>query len=155
MSQLIVTKPEKINRIFLETLKRYNKNAIVVLDSKPFMILRKDLSKCRTKTRECVFIDTVEGVENEEAIYIPSSNLTALSIAINQALQPLGKAMVIFNSIASLTVNNSPEVLIRFFSFILSKSKDWGSEVVIIVSAEDDQKVVSMLKQFVDEVKTR
>lgn len=155
MSKLILTRSEKVTQAFLNSVKNTKTNVVAVLSSKPYMLLRNNLAKS-CKGKECVFIDTVEKIDSDEVIYIPSSNLTALSIAINQALQPMGKCIVIFDSFASLSINNSPDVLIKFFSFVLRKSKDWNSEMILVASEEGaDPKLISMIKQFVDKVEKK
>jgi hypothetical protein len=156
MIKLIVGKPEKMDRIYNESLKKSGKNIISILSSKPYYSIKQQLEKsCLNK--KCLFLDTVAESQGEDVIYLPAENLTALSIAINQAQQPFnGKVTIIFDSITNLSIKNDLSTLIKFFVFILSRVRDWGIDLVIITPSEGlDEKLISIIKQSADKIEKK
>lgn len=156
MIKLILTKPEKVNKVFLENLHKVKGGTLGVLSSKPFYSSKKEFETgCKNKT--CLFIDTVSESKGENVIYIDASNLTGLSIAINQGIQGLGKnPSIVFDSLSNLSIRNNPEVLIKFISFILKKSLDWKSNLILILPDESsNEKLISVIKQAADKVEKK
>jgi hypothetical protein len=90
-------------------------------------------------------------------VYVPASNLTAISIAINQAQQSFnGKVSVIFDSVSGLGMNNDQAILMKFLLFLIRKSRDWGAELILILPEDAlEKKYVELLKQSCDEVKKK
>ena len=142
--------------LFLENLKKSKGNVLGVLCSKPYFSIETELNKS-CKGKECFFIDTVSESKGENILFVDPSNLTGLSIAINQSLQSLGgKTFIIFDSLTNLSIRNDPEILAKFMMFILTKSKDWKSEVIVILSEGSlNERLVSIIKQTADKVEIK
>lgn len=157
MIKLVLSKPEKMDLSLGYSVKKAGKNAIVVLSSKPFYSMKEKLdSACKGKS--CLFLDTIsESGATDQMVYVPGENLTALSIAINQAQQSFnGKVTVVFDSITNLSIKNDVSMLIKFFSFILFRARDWGVDLVFVLPQEGvDEKLLSVLKQSADKVERR
>ena len=153
MIRLILTKPENLHKGFMQSLKKSGKNSIVILSSKPYYLIKDQLKKACTK-KKCLFFDTLSQSSEEDVLYLPAENLTALSIAINQAQQSFsGKVTIIFDSITNLSIKNDVSILIKFFSFILYRTKDWDVDLVFVLSEEGiDEKLLSIIKQSADKV---
>lgn len=157
MIKLLLTKPDKLSKAFLSTVKGSGKNNILVLASKPYYLIKSEVNKA-CSGKECLFLDTVAKSDSEEVVYLPAENLTALSIAINQAQQSFagGKVTVIFDSITNLFIKNDISTLIKFFSFILSRSQDWKIDLVFVLPEEGmDEKLLSIIKQSADKVERK
>lgn len=156
MITVILTKPEKMNKLFVERIKKSKGDVVGVLSSKPYFSVESEL-KNSCKSKQCLFIDTVSESKGENVIYIDPSNLTGLSIAINQALQGLGKKTnIIFDSVSNLSIRNNQEVLSKFLMFIMSKSRDWKAEVILVLPEDDsNSKIVSVAKQAADKIEVK
>lgn len=157
MIKLILTKPEHLSKSFLDTLKKSGKNTIAILSSKPFYLVKEQVTKaCIGK--QCLFFDTLAKTNEENVVFLPGENLTALSIAINQAQQSFsgGKVTVIFDSITNLLIKNDINTLIKFFSFILSRTEDWHLDLIFVLPEEGlDAKLLSIIKQSADKVEKK
>jgi hypothetical protein len=156
MVKLILADGEKIKNVFLDEIKHSGKNVVGVLSSKSFAVYKSSLDKaCHNKN--CFFVDTVTEEDGENVVYIPSSNLTAISIAVNQAQQSFsGKTSIIFDSISGLTVSNEQGVLIKFLLFLINKSRDWKADLILILPEDAlEKKYLELLKQSSDEVKKK
>jgi archaellum biogenesis ATPase FlaH len=156
MIKLLLTKPDHLSKAFLSTVKSSGKNNILVLASKPYYLIKSEVNKA-CSGKECLFLDTVAKSDDESVVYLPAENLTALSIAINQAQQSFsGKVTVIFDSITNLFIKNDISTLTKFFSFILSRSQDWKIDLVFVVPEEGmDEKLLSIIKQSADKVERK
>ncbi len=153
MIKLIVTKSEKVQDLFVSSVKKFSKmSGVCVLVAKPYSAVADKL-----KSSSIIFIDTLAESEEENVIYVPPSNLTALSIAVNQALQSFeGKKFLVFDSFATLTVRNPPKVVSKFALFLLERVRTWDVEAVIIVTKEaTDAELLAVLKQSVDKVEEK
>jgi homospermidine synthase len=154
MVELLITDGENVKKQFLKTMGSSGKNLIAILSSKSYSVYKNDFNKVCTG-KNCLFIDTVMEEKDGDVIFIPPTNLTALSIAINQAQQSFsGKVSIIFDSVSGLSVANNPQILIKFLLFIINKSRDWGSNVFIIVARDALPKdLLELLKQSTDNVR--
>jgi hypothetical protein len=157
MIKLFITPAEKASTLFLSLVKNSSmKNTLCVLSSKSLLLIEKKV-KDACKGKECFFIDTVSENKKQNTIYIPPANLTALSIAINQTQQSFkDKSTIIFDSISGLAVRNNPNTLIKFLLFLIKKSTDWGSDLILILPEKtmpDD--FVATLSSSVDKVEKR
>ncbi|VVB81715.1 Uncharacterised protein [uncultured archaeon] len=152
MIKLIVTKSEKMQGLFLSSVKKFKSSGVCVLVAKPYSAVKSSL-----KSSRIFFIDTLAESSEENVIHVPPSNLTALSIAINQALQSLeGKKFLAFDSFSTLTVRNPPKVVSKFALFLLERIRSWDVDTVIIVSKEStDAELLAILKQSVDKVEEK
>lgn len=156
MITVLLTKPEKMDKLFIERIKKTKGGVLGVLSSKPYFSFENELKKS-CKNKQCIFIDTVSESKGANVIFIDPSNLTGLSIAINQALQGLsGKTNIIFDSVSNLSIRNNPEVLSKFLMFVITRSRNWKAEVTLIISEDSyNAQVVSVIKQSADKVEVR
>jgi len=154
--RLILTKGENVNKRLIETMKKLNKNLIVILSARSYSSLEKDLTPTCNK-KECFFLDTVSPkANNKNVVYVAPGNLTGLSIAINQAQQPFQKKVcVIFDSFSSLMLQNDIQTLTKFVSFIITRAQDWAIDLVFILPNEKDNSLISMLKQSADKIEVK
>jgi archaellum biogenesis ATPase FlaH len=156
MIKLLITNSEKASTLFVNEMKASKRDTLGVLSSKSLVILEAKIKPaCKGKT--CFFIDTINEEEKENAIYIPQANLTALSIAINQAQQSFnGKSTIIFDSISGLAVRNDPKTLIKFFLFLIKKSSDWNADITFILSEKTmPEDFIAVLSSSVDKVERK
>ncbi len=157
MIKLILTKPENLNKNFIESIRKSGKDVIGVLCSKPYYLLKEQLKKVGAN-KKYLFLDTISPNTAEKNVFsMPGENLTALSIAINQSQQSFGgKVTILFDSITSLVIKNDPNTLIKFFSFIFSRVSDWKVDLVLIMPKEGvDGNLLSLITQSADKVVTK
>lgn len=156
MIKLILSKPGNIDKDFISSMKGLKNNIISILSSKPYSMINEKVNKV-CKSKSCLFLDTVADSNLDEVVYLPAENLTALSIAINQAQQSfVGKVTLVFDTVTNLSVKNDTSTLIKFFSFILSRSRDWGADLVFILPSEGvDEKLMSIIKQSSDKIERK
>jgi hypothetical protein len=156
MIKLLITPPNKANDLFLSTVKASKMNTLCVLSSKSLILLgTKMKNACAGK--KCFFIDTINEAEKTDTIHIAPENLTALSIAINQAQQSFSdKPTIVFDSISGLAVRNDPKVLIKFLLFLIKKSSEWGSNITFILPEKTmPEDFVAVLSSSVDKVEKK
>jgi len=157
MIKLLITPSEKASSSFLNAVKNSSrKNTLCVLCSKSLLLIEtKVKDACKGKT--CSFIDTVSESKEQNVVYIPPANLTALSIAINQTQQSFkDKSTIIFDSISGLAVRNNPNTLIKFLLFLIKKSTDWGSDLILILPEKTmPEDFIATLSSSVDKVEKR
>lgn len=157
MIKLILTKPEHLNKNYIEAIKKSGEDVISVLCLKPYYLLKEQLKKAGAN-KEYLFLDTVSpNTAEKNVLSLPAENLTALSIAINQAQQSFGgKVTIVFDSITSLLIKNDPNTLIKFFSFIFSRAADWKVDLVLVMPKEGvDSNILSLITQSADKVVTK
>lgn len=156
MIKLVLSKSEKLDSSFVDSIRKSGSNVIAVLSLKPYYQLKQKINPA-CKNKKCLFFDTISKPLDSEVIYLPGENLTALSIAINQAQQSFnGKVTVLFDSITSLSIKNDVSTLIKFFSFLFYKSRDWNSDLVLVLPNEGvDESLLSIIKQSADKIQKR
>lgn len=156
MIKLVLSKPENVDKDFFSSVQMLKGNTITVLSSKPYSLIVDKIGKI-CKGKSCLFLDTVSDSNLDQVVYLPAENLTALSIAINQAQQSFtGKVTVVFDTITNLSIKNDVSTLIKFFSFILSRSHEWGIDLVFILPREGvDEKLLSIIKQSSDKIERK
>ncbi|VVB80279.1 Uncharacterised protein [uncultured archaeon] len=156
MIKLVLSRPEKLEKNFIESLKKSADNTVLVLSSKPYDLLKDDLVKV-SKGRHFLFIDTIDKPSENGVIYLSGENLTSLSIAINQSQQSFtGKVTILFDSITNLAIRNNLDVLVKFFSFILYRSHEWDVDLVFVLpKGSTDEKLVALIKQSADKIEVR
>lgn len=156
MIKLILCKPEKLEQSFILLVRSLKNSGIIVLASKPHHLVGNKIERA-CGVHSCLFLDTISESDSEKVIYLPAENLTALSIAINQAQQSFsGKVTVVFDSITNLSIKNDVSVLMKFFSFLLTRVREWGVDLVLVLPREGiDEGLLSIIKQSADKIEKR
>ena len=138
------------------------KNIIYVTTNKPYKYLVNLLNEEKIKTENIMFIDCiskqVSGSEDssEKCVFIDSpQNVTGLSIALNQVITQWGEeSTIIFDSLSTLFIYNSEEIIGRFSNFIINKMQlNNISSVFFVLESDMDKKIMSVISSFVDEVR--
>jgi len=156
MIKLILSKSENLDKNFFGVISSLKGNIISVLSSKPYSIVKEKTNKI-CKSKQCLFLDTVADSNYKDVVYLPAENLTSISIAINQAQQSFkGKATIVFDTITNLAIKNDSSILIKFFSFILSRSHEWSADLIFILPNEGvDENLMSLIKQSSDKIEKK
>lgn len=156
MIKLILSKQDRLDKTFIDSVKKAGSNVILVLSLKPYNLINEKLNFA-CKNKNCLFFDTITNSSRDEVVYLPAENLTALSIALNQAQQSFkGKVTVLFDSLTSLAIKNDSSILIKFFSFLFYRSKDWGADLILVLPEEGvDDKLLSIIKQSADKIEKK
>lgn len=156
MIKLVLSKPENSFKDFTNAVKGVKSNALIILASKPYSFVKNN-AKTICSSKKCLFLDAVAQSSQENVVSISAENLTALSIAINQAQQSFdGKVTIVFDSVTNLSIKNDEGTLIKFFSFILSRSRDWNTDLVFVLPREGvDERLMSIIKQSSDRIEKK
>src|SRR3989338_362616 len=153
---------DEANMILLKhMIKRKKANGIYISINKPYENLRPILEKNGVDTSKLFFIDCVTksagGVveRKENCLFISSpTNLTDLGIALDDALESMGKDKFVFlDSISTLLIYHDPNTVLHFSHFLTSRArvKEFYG-IFITVESEADAKLVKTLSQFCDKV---
>ena len=170
---MIVEFPAKENQIkliaeFLNFKKKSSSYGIYVSSNRPSKNLiekvkeyeydlKNDIEKGRIWIIDLIS-KNVGDSEVSNIIYISSpSELSAMQIAIEKALAWLqGKdkdkrGWILFDSIATLLLYNSPDSLLKHLHFVFGKLRVLGIDAIIFTINEGiDKKVISMIRQLCD-----
>jgi len=94
------------------------------------------------EVNNCVFINSPQ-------------NLTAISIAVNEAIKSMkGKRMLFFDSLSILMIYNDASTLGKFSNFLLNKMRASDVDTVMIALESDTSKdIVKQIGSIADEVK--
>ncbi|VVB81717.1 Uncharacterised protein [uncultured archaeon] len=157
MITLIITKSEKVQEAFLNSVKKLRTQGVCVLLVKSYSAIAGLLAKNSVKTSNFLFIDTLSSSELDNVIYVPQEDLTGLSISISAALQSLPeKAALVFDSFSTLSIKHDSKVVAKFARFLSQRLHYWKTEAVIIVAKEStDPELLAVLKQSVDKVEEK
>jgi hypothetical protein len=95
-----------------------------------------------------------KGFENRDDINVPGpSALNDLSIGITQSIRDTENANVIFQSLSTLLLYNSPEIIFRFVQIMGARLKMAGATTLMHCEAQmHDEKVITTLKHLADHV---
>ena len=106
--------------------------------------ISNQISKSEDDSKKCIFLESPQ-------------NITGLSIALNQAIKSLGKeTTVIFDSLSTLLIYNSEEVIGRFSNAIISMMQLSNvSGLFFVLESDMDKNILNTISSFVDEVKKR
>ncbi len=164
---LEVTSPDYTNFVaeFITfMLKEPDLGCVYVTINKPYSFLKETFSKAGLDILKLYFIDAIsrsvgeESTRKENVIFAESpSDLTGISIALDQTCNELlkrnRKPLIIFDSVATLTIYSPIESVERFVHITTSKIRLKGFRGMIIsMSKAVDEKLPEMIKQFCDEV---
>lgn len=105
---------------------------------------------------EIFFIDcsgTSNATRHENVVYNHPENLTAISIAVSEALRKLaeGDGLFIFQNLGSLRTYNKEKTLTRFVHHITEKFRNKGMGLIMVVSdTASMEDFVGQVSQFAD-----
>jgi KaiC/GvpD/RAD55 family RecA-like ATPase len=93
-----------------------------------------------------------EKSEGEHFISLKNSNdLVQIQIAIKKAIQKIGNAIIIFDSLNILSIYNSPKDLGKFFHIFSNKMKLSNNSCIFFATENSvDDKTLDFAKQFFD-----
>ncbi len=138
-----------------------NTHGVYVTLNKPFNILEQDFKKNKIDINKILFIDAVTKTvggsieKTKNCLFIGSpDNLSDISIAMDQAVRavPGKERFVFFDSLSTLLVFNSADVVAKFVHFLASKMRVWKVKGIII-SIEDkkgNKELLDKLTQVCD-----
>ena len=157
MITLIVTKSEKMQEAFLNSVKNFKNQGVCVLLTKSYSAVAGLLEKKGVKVSNFLFIDTLGSSEQDNVVNISQEDLTGLSISISEALQSLPKkAALVFDSFSTLTIKHEPKMVAKFARFLFQRLQAWETTAVIIVANEStDAELLAVLKQFADKIEEK
>jgi len=167
--------PEKMLlslKVLNATLKAGGKGVYVTTDVLPSEIEKKskaasiDISEFTNKSLR--FVDCYSwtlgeaavgkagpiGIEERKDITVPGpSALNDLSIGITQSIRDMENANIIFQSISTLLLYNSPEIVFRFVQIMGARLKVAGATTFMHCEAQmHDERVITTLKHLADHV---
>jgi KaiC/GvpD/RAD55 family RecA-like ATPase len=154
MIELIIKSTEKVTEALIDEMKE-KKSGVVVLLTKPFSAIQSLLKKKGVDAKNFVFINTIGSEQTEGIINIPINGLTALSIAISEALQSLPKEhrRIIFDSLNSFLIYHKPEIVKRFILFTFAQMRQVGVDTTIVIGNEKtDGGILPLMQQSADSV---
>ena len=141
----LATINSKYNNANIELIKYMTEEVkspgVYVTLNKPFKTIESDLKNSKVDTRVIIFIDAVtktvggEIKKTDQCLFIGSpENLSDLSIAMDQAITSLkGKdKFLFFDSLNTLLLYNSEEIVARFVHFLAGKMRIWKVKGIII-----------------------
>ena len=94
------------------------------------------------KTKSCLFIGSPE-------------NLSDISMAMDQAVRavPKEEKFLFFDSLNTLLIYNSPQVVAKFIHFLSGKMRVWKVKgIIITLEKETNKELINELSQFCDVV---
>jgi len=160
----LATINSKYNNANIELIKYMTEEVkspgVYVTLNKPFKTIESDLKNSKVDTRIIIFIDAVtktvggEIKKTDRCLFIGSpENLSDLSIAMDQAITSLkGKdKFLFFDSLNTLLLYNSAEIVARFVHFLAGKMRIWKVKGIIIsLEKKANKELIDELSQFCD-----
>jgi uncharacterized membrane protein (DUF485 family) len=136
---------------------------IYITVNKPYETLVNYLDEHKIPTKNIFFIDAISRFASEEVkitencLFIPSpSHLTDLGIALSQALEEMRhkeNKFIFLDSLSTLLVYNSFEVVAKFIHFIISRLRILGLVGIILsIEKQIDKKMLNILVEMCDNV---
>lgn len=158
---LIITSSDqyvKVNTELLKLLMEEGLKGIYVTINKPYSSIIEFLKKNEVEVDRLYFVDCVTkmvkgGTERgERCIFTHPSNLTAISIAINELIQTVkGDKFLFIDSLSTLLIYNSLGTTEKFSHFITNKIRVYNLKGVLL-SLEEEMKEKLKLAKFCDKV---
>ncbi len=126
----------------------------------PYATISKEMTEHGINTNLIIFIDAISNISGMEEVrskycfYLDSpQNLTDLSIAITEAISaiPTKEKFVIFDSLSTLLIYNSPATVAEFVHFLVSKLRRWSATgVIIAMEKKKSEKLLGHVFKFFD-----
>jgi archaellum biogenesis ATPase FlaH len=153
-------KYHKTNINIIKELIKGNVPGVYVTLNKPYQNVKTNFEKANVPTNNVIFIDavtkTVGGIieKKKDCLYIGSpKNLSDISIAMDQAIMAIPKRdkFLFFDSLSTLLLYNSVDVVAKFVHFLSGKMRVWKVRGIIIsLRREKDKELISGLREFCD-----
>jgi len=153
---------DEANMVLLKHMIRRKKaHGIYISINKPYANIVPILEKNGVDTSKLFFIDCITksaggmAERKENCLFISSpTNLTDLGIALDDAIESLGKEKFIFlDSVSTLLIYHDQNTVLHFSHFLTSRArvKEFYG-IFITVESEADARLVKTLSQFCDKV---
>ncbi len=147
--------------ILRTTIQKKKFSGIYITVNRPFKSLKKYLEENKIDTERIFFIDMITKTAKEKmeitrnCLYIPSpTNLTDLGIAISEALSAMkdaSKKFLFLDSLSTLLIYNSKEVVAKFVHYLVTKVKILGLiGLMISIEKQIDEKLMYLLLEMCD-----
>ncbi len=151
-------KYQKTNTALVKSFANKHIPGVYVTLSKPYETLTKIFKKEKIDSETMIFIDAVTktagGAEKKgNCLFIGSpENLSDIAIAMDQAVQAIGKEkFVFFDSLSMLLIYNDPVSVAKFIHFLASKMRVWKVKGIIVsLKRKEDSKLIKEIMQFCD-----
>ena len=161
---LVVVDAKQYQQTNLDLIKYYVNEqktpGVYITLNKPYETVEKMLKSNKIDPRLIIFIDVItklggNPVKKGNCLFIGSpEKLSDLSIAIDQAVNslPTKNKFLFFDSLNTLLIFNSKEVVQHFMYFLSGKMRGWKVKGVIISLKKDvDEQLIDEITQFCDE----
>ncbi len=161
---LIVLPNRRYNAIMLKIAKKVEKKKVCYLTtSKAYDAILESFQKEKINPENFIFIDCITKTITEpkpakNCLFVSSPQaLTEMSLSINKCIQS-SIPVILIDSLSTLSVYNSDNVLIRFVYDLINKVKASGAVVLVLSAADKDKnsswyKKIEMMVDKVIEVK--
>lgn len=166
-SVLLLMSPAEENKeineqIVKELTNREDVICVYITILKPAYVLQESFKEVGADTDKLFYIDCASELtesaikETENTLFQGPSDLTGISIALNEIIEDLSKdkeKVLIFNTISSLLIYNSERAVSSFTHTIISKMREEGVKSIIIAAEEETGKGLRpRLIQYSDEM---
>ena len=151
---------DSIVKIFRTFVK--GRRVVYVTTNKPYSHMAEMFRKEKVNSSNVFFLDCISrqvgerGEEPENCVYIDSpQNLTAISIAISQAVEHLtGEKILFLDSLSTLLIYHDANTIGRFSNFLVNKMRLCGVDTVMLaLEADMGKEVLKKIESIADEVK--
>ncbi len=163
---LLVSKAENIiknNVKVIKELVKHSDRGIFVTLNQPYMSFKKLLEKNHINFKDIFFIDMITATASlypkriENCLFINSpSDLTALGIAVDQALKSMNKGtrFLFIDNLAIFLIYNDKDMVTEFMHYLVSKMRLNNVNGVIMSVQEEIGKdfIEKVMKSFCDDI---
>lgn len=151
---------QETNLAIVSYLTKENIPGVYITLNKPFETMQELFTKNKIDKGLIIFIDAVTKTaggktkKTKNCLFIGSpENLSDISLAMDQAVRALStkEKFVFFDSLSTLLLYNSVEIVARFIHFLASKMRVWKVKGIIVsLQKEKDKELIDELMQFCD-----
>lgn len=112
----------------------------------------------KIETQRIFFIDCIGDIiktKDKNVLFTKTpSNLTAISIALNQLIPIVGDhGFIIMDSLSTLLIHNKPETVIKFIHFLTSKLASRKENIIsTFFATKEGLKILEQIMPFFDRV---
>lgn len=135
---------------------------IYVTMNKPYTTIHRVLEDRGIPAHDIFFIDAISKTthadtpDSDDVIFLETpEHLTDVSIAIDSAIEELSddRKFLFLDSLATLSVYNEMEDVVRFVHQLTAQMRDWDvAGVIFSLEAESDRELIDKISQFCDRV---
>ena len=131
---------------------------IYVTLNKPYEIIQRNFAGSNIDSRLIIFVDATSRAGGTRKVgnclYIGGpEKLSDMSVAMDQAVKALSteEKFLIFDSLSTLSIFNSPGTVARFIHFLAGKMREWKVKgVIITLEKETKHELLEEIAQFSD-----